>query len=142
MVGAAKAPAYAGVVSNYAGHEHAAKVMEVVIWLSWFVTVFLLFIVLCNFMISYISQTYEDVLEMQTEDTYETRCRLNYEFYVMLKFYWQKVVYKDPSEYNFNCFLLTADFDRIDQDPNAAEHTGFTKKIKGSLDEHKLIMKN
>ena len=104
----------AGTVSNYAGNEQAARVMQVVIWLSWFVTVFLLFIVLCNFMISYISQTYEDVLEMQTEDTYETRCRLNYEFYVMLKFYWQKVVYKDPAEYNFNCFLLTADFDRID----------------------------
>ena len=49
---------------------------------------------------------------------------------------------KDPSEYNFNCFLLTADLDRIDQDPNSAEHTGLTKKIKGSLDEHKLIMKN
>ena len=101
-------------ISNYSDHETAAAIMEIAVWLAWFFTVFLLFIVLCNFMISYISQSYEDVLEMQTEDTYETRCRLNYEFYMMLKFYYENIIFKDKAEYNFNCFLLTADFDKID----------------------------
>ena len=54
----------------------------------------------------------------------------------MLKFYYEKIIFKDPKEYNFNCFLLTADFDKIDKDPNSNENTGFTKKIKGNLDEH------
>ena len=42
-------------VSNYIGNESVSLLMEVTIWLSWFFSVFLLFIVLCNFMISYIS---------------------------------------------------------------------------------------
>lgn len=107
-------------------NEFIAKAMEVLIWIAWIVTVFLLFIILCNFMISYISQTYEDVLELKTEDTYQTRCELNYEFYIMLKWWFEHT----NSEYNFNCFLVTADFDKIDIDPGSQEHTGFTKKIK------------
>lgn len=121
-----------------------------VIWFIWFATCFFLFIILCNFMISYISQTYEDVLEMQTEDTYERRCELNYEFYSVFKFFKETLIYwkgaegkrKEKEDYIFNCFLLTANFDKIDVDSGSTEHTGFTKKIKTNLDEHKLIMKN
>ena len=67
-------------------------------------------------MISYISQTYEDVLEMQTEDTYETRCHLNNEYYIMLKFWYTVILRKNPDDYNFNCFLITADFNQIEYD--------------------------
>lgn len=118
-------------------HEGVAKAMEVLIWIAWFSTVFVLFIILCNFMISYISQTYEDVLELKTENTYQTRCDLNYEYYIMLK-WWYDVTGRET---NFNCFLVTADFDRIDIDPGSQEHTGFTKKIKQNLDEHKNLIK-
>ena len=78
---------------------------------------------------------------MQTEDTYETRCKLNYEFYSIYKFY-KENIRKGSEDYIFNCFLLTATFDGIDRDGGNEEHTGFTKKIKSNLDDHKLIMKN
>lgn len=95
------------------------KAFEAMIWMSWVTTVVVLFIILCNFMISYISQTYEDVLEHQTEDTYSERCGLNSEYYTMLKFirkYIMRTSQAEEAAYNFNCFLVTADFNNIDKD--------------------------
>ena len=60
----------------------------------------------------------------------------------MLKFWYTIILRKNPDEYNFNCFLITADFNCIDYDSGSQEHTGFTKKIKASLDDHKLEIKN
>ena len=109
--------------------------MVVTIWFIWFITIFFLFIILCNFMISYISQTYENVLENQLEDTYETRCQLNYEFYSVYKFL-TDTIFKGKGDFIFNCFLLTADFECIELD--SGEHTGLTRKIRSNLNNHEL----
>lgn len=37
--------------------------MILLIWVFWIIIVIFLFIILCNFLIAYISQSYEDVLE-------------------------------------------------------------------------------
>ena len=117
-------------------------VMTSLIWLSWILTVVVLFIILCNFLISYISQCYEDVLEQQIMDTYSTRCDLNNEYYIMQRFIRKYVFRRSEEYYNFNCFLLTADFNLIDYDPDSQENTGLTKKIKQNLEDHKILVKN
>jgi len=65
-----------------------ARMMRVVIWLMWIFMVTFLFIVLCNFLIAYISQSYEDVLEKRIPDIYSQRCILNEEYYLFRRWFW------------------------------------------------------
>ena len=75
-------------------------------------------------------------------DTYSTRCDLNNEYYIMLRFIGKYILRRSEEYYNFNCFLLTADFNLIDYDPDSQENTGLTKKIKQNLEDHKILVKN
>lgn len=60
----------------------------------------------------------------------------------MLKFIGKYILRRSSEYYNFNCFLITADFKTIDQDPDSPENTGLTKKIKQNLEDHKILVKN
>jgi len=56
------------------------------IWVFFVVIVIFLFIILCNFMVAYVSQSYEDVLENKTRNIYDQRCTLNDEYYLFRHF--------------------------------------------------------
>ena len=83
----------------------------ILIHVVWVLAIVIMFIILCNFMISYISQSYEDVLEMRTEDIFNDRCQFNQEYQVALKVFTKFIgLIKSTATLNFNCFLLTSDF--------------------------------
>jgi len=56
------------------------------VWAFWIVIVIFLFIILINFMVAYITQSYEDVLEKRIKAIYHQRCDLNTEYYLFRRF--------------------------------------------------------
>jgi len=109
--------------------------MRVVIWASWIFLVTFLFIVLCNFLIAYISQSYEDVLEKRIPDIYSQRCVLNEEYYLARRWFWN--TFKKSNIKSFDCFLLTFDTNDNFGDDEADAHLGVIKKVQETLKEHK-----
>ena len=104
-----------------------ARVMRVVIWLLWIFLVTFLFIVLCNFLIAYISQSYEDVLEKRIPDIYSQRCILNEEYYLFRRWFW--TTFKKSNIKAFDCFLLTFDTNDNLGDDEMDAHLGVIKKV-------------
>ena len=109
--------------------------MRVVIWAFWIFLVTFLFIVLCNFLIAYISQSYEDVLEKRIPDIYSQRCVLNEEYYLARRWFWN--TFKKTNIKSFDCFLLTFDTNDNFGDDEADAHLGVIKKVQETLKEHK-----
>ena len=93
-----------------------------------------LFIVLCNFLIAYISQSYEDVLDKRIPDIYKQRCVLNEEYYLFRKWLWKK--FHDKKIRSFDCFLLTFDTNDNLGDGDDDAHLGVIKKVQDTLKEH------
>lgn len=60
--------------------------MVYVIWLFWFGTIIFLPIVQLNFLIAFISEAFEDVLDTSMEILYVQRCKLNLEYYIIRRF--------------------------------------------------------
>ena len=87
-----------------------ANIMIFLIWVFWVVIVIFLFIILCNFLIAYISQSYEDVLENKIQNIYQQRCALNDEYYLFRSFLDKLSCFKRYRLDRFNCFILSADF--------------------------------
>lgn len=61
--------------------------MESIIWLIWFFNQFIVLIILLNFLIAIISQSYEMVMTKTSESKYKQRSDLNVECYLVLKYY-------------------------------------------------------
>jgi hypothetical protein len=112
-----------------------ARGMRLVIWIMWIFLVTFLFIVLCNFLIAYISQSYEDVLEKRIPDIYKQRCVLNEEYYLFRKWFWKK--FRSNKIKSFDCFLLTFDTNDNLGDDDADAHLGVIKKVQETLKDHK-----
>jgi hypothetical protein len=106
---------------------HLARIMRVVIWLLWIFLVTFLFIVLCNFLIAYISQSYEDVLEKRIPDIYSQRCILNEEYYLFRRWFW--TTFNGTKIKSFDCFLLTFDTNDNLGDDEMDAHLGVIKKV-------------
>ena len=64
-------------------HWYLKKILTWMLWMTWVYNIIILFIVLCNFLIAYISQSYEEVLEMQTESQFRQMCELNEDHYLL-----------------------------------------------------------
>tara|TARA_B110000285_G_C14935981_1_gene519600 strand:- start:444 stop:770 length:327 start_codon:yes stop_codon:yes gene_type:complete len=108
--------------------------MIVAVWIFFVIVVIFLFIILANFLIAYISQSYEDVLENKVRNIYTQRCTLNDEYYlfrrwISLKFSNRKG-FEDYKLEIFNIFLLTADFN-TDSNDKSGDHgnIGVIKKV-------------
>jgi hypothetical protein len=94
-----------GIIDN---HKTLAYLMIVCVWGFWIIIVIFLFIILINFMVAYITQSYEDVLEKKIKNIYHQRCDLNCEYYLFRRFIHNiSASYKMP---NWNTFILSADF--------------------------------
>ena len=103
------------------------------VWFCWFMMVVFLFIILCNFMISYIGQSYEEVLEHQIENKYSQRCELNTEFYTLYDFL--RGFFKGDKK-EMAIFLLTGDFEGyldIHSQEQENGYSGVVKKLKVAM---------
>lgn len=115
-----------------------AKLMIFSVWVFFVVVVIFLFIILCNFLIAYISQSYEDVLENKTKNIYSQRCTLNDEYYLFRHFLSSK--FPDSKYFKleqFNSFLLTADFNTNQDNQEDCGNLGVIKKVQNILISHK-----
>mmetsp|Transcript_19632 Transcript_19632/g.30271 ORF Transcript_19632/g.30271 Transcript_19632/m.30271 type:complete len:202 (+) Transcript_19632:2112-2717(+) len=68
-----------------------SKLVVSLLWLMWFVNIFLMLIMLLNFLIAVISQTYERVASSQISYTYKDRAEMNQECMQILSHF-----YKSP----------------------------------------------
>ena len=94
-----------------------------------------LFIVLCNFLIAYISQSYEDVLEKRIPDIYTQRCKLNEEWYLIRRSFYR--CFNTKFIKPFDSFLITFDTSDTLGDDDMDAHLGVIKKVQETLKEHK-----
>ena len=117
-----------------------ARFMRLIIWLFWLALVVFLFIVLCNFLIAYISQSYEDVLENKIPNIYRQRCILNEEYYLFRR--WLLATFKPQLIKPFDCFLLTFDTDDKLDDEDQDANLGVIKKVQETLKEHKIEVRD
>jgi len=61
------------------------SIILVVIWVIWFLNQWFIFMILLNFIIALISQSYDDVMEKQMETEYLQKTKLNRECRFMMK---------------------------------------------------------
>lgn len=88
--------------------------MILIVWAFFVVIVIFLFIILGNFLIAYISQSYEDVLENKIRNKYAQRCILNDEYYLFRSFMSELFPKSERWKMEpFNCLILTADFNKV-----------------------------
>jgi hypothetical protein len=64
----------------------APHVMIGVIWAVWILNQFLMLIILLNFLIAIISQSYDAVMAKATNNAYAQRCRLNRDYRIVVNF--------------------------------------------------------
>ena len=72
-------------------NENRANILECLIWFTWFLNVIVFFLVLCNFLISYICSSYEEILENSEETLYMQRCELNASYYLLVSYFMKKM---------------------------------------------------
>jgi hypothetical protein len=61
----------------------SAKIMIVITWLNWWLNHYIMLIIILNFLIAIISQSYEQVMTTSEVTKYEQRCQMNIEYYVL-----------------------------------------------------------
>lgn len=79
-----------------------------VIWVFWFIHQYLVLIILLNFLIAIISESYENVMSEETQQKYMHRCELNLECLVILN--------KKRSLEHFNKMILATQKDEASGD--------------------------
>lgn len=62
-----------------AQNTYQSQIVIYLLWILWFINLFLMLIILLNFLIAVISQTYERVAGSQTNYTYKDRAEMNEE---------------------------------------------------------------
>ena len=81
------------------------------IWFIWFLNQWFIFMILLNFVIALISQSYETVMTKAMEAKYAQRTKLNKECQLVMKSY-------GAHHRNRNIFLMTATHEDHDTDPD------------------------
>lgn len=82
------------------GNYYIPRFMILLIWIVWLFNQFLIFIILLNFLIAIISESYLDTLSRADFYKYKERCEMNIEVMLSLEF-----LNKLSS---FECFILSA----------------------------------
>lgn len=95
-----------------------------VIYTFWFLNQFFILIVLINFLIAVISQSYENVMDTATVIKYEQRCILNSNISIIHEH--RKVLKK-----NYDCVILSSNT----QHDGENEWSGFCQAVKGYVKE-------
>lgn len=95
-IGDISAPKYEfWIETEYDGNNFAPKLMIFLIWSIWLFNQFLVLIILLNFLIAIISESYVSTLEKKEYYKYVQRCEMNIETMIALNFLGKLV----PHEY-------------------------------------------
>ena len=113
-----------------------AKIMIVFVWMTWVFFILFFFIVLINFLIAYISQSYEDVLEDRIVNAYSQRCTLNEEFYLVRNWFYQTFYPERLTQ--FDIFLLSFDTNNTLGGGGQDMHLGVIKKVQDTLRDYRI----
>lgn len=70
------------------GDKVKAEIMILLIWFLWILEVYLMLIILTNFLIALVSQIYEQIMNEKMLTIYRAKSKLNFE-YVQYQAFWQ-----------------------------------------------------
>jgi hypothetical protein len=101
------------------------------IWVVWWINQWFIFMILLNFIISLLNQSYEKVMNSATKITYSLRAGLNQEAYVIRK---KLGFYKE----NMSMFLLTANSESSENGDD--EWQGYIKSVKNFVFAENAIL--
>ena len=119
-VGDISAPKYEfWIETEFDGNYFAPNLMITLIWLIWLSNQFLVLIILLNFLIAIISESYANTLEKKEYYKYVQRCEMNIETMIALDFVGKLV----PHDY----FILSTN---IENEHDDSELKGHTESIK------------
>jgi hypothetical protein len=113
------------VLAQHVASTTAPHLMIGVIWAIWIFNQFLMLIILLNFLIAIISQSYDAVMAKATNNVYAQRCRLNRDYRIVVNF--RRWFTQVPSE----VLILTAN--SFTDESQGDEWLGFVKTIKLSV---------
>lgn len=98
--------------------QHPSTLRVCTVYAMWFLTQFIVLIILLNFLIAVISQSYENVMNSSIILTYNNRCDFNKEMYQVGFNY----------SFNNNCVVLSVPDPEIAQE--SSEWVGFVQTMK------------
>lgn len=107
-------------------------------WVLFLFNEFFIFIVLLNFLIAIISQSYEEVMSEEEINRYRSRCELNVEVSILLDKFYSLKYGSDNFMKDRLCFYLMAD-PQLNDDEN--EFQGFVRTIKNSIKRQNQLLK-
>jgi len=107
------------------------SVALIVLWSFWFINIFLMLIIILNFLIAEVSQTYDRVKGSGKMFLYQKKCEINWNAYVYRKMFGYE---KDDK---FQIIVFKSPKDVLDLANAADEFYGFTNTI--AKDAKKLI---
>lgn len=87
-------PAYDDLNGNSKVGFFAKQSQIFLIWCTWFICTFSMIIILLNFLIAVITESYEEVATKQSIYTYLHKAELNEECYSLLSYFWNMPDYK------------------------------------------------
>ena len=93
VMGEIGVPAYEDL-ENRQKHWIALQSQIFLIWCTWFICTFSMIIILLNFLIAVITETYEEVATKQSIYTYVHKASLNEEIYHIISFFFRMKPYK------------------------------------------------
>jgi len=100
-------------------------------WILWFVQLFVMQIILLNFLIAVISQTYEDVVSSQLNYTYKDKAEMNEECQLILSTLWYKGEVK----------MIVFTYDKNIFTSESGEWGGIVDSIKGIVEKSNVTTK-
>ena len=78
-----KYEAWSGLIEAGEGGEIGAKVVICIIWLAWWLNQYVMVIIMLNFLIAIISQSYEEVMSKTSLSVYTQKCQMNTEYAIL-----------------------------------------------------------
>ena len=130
-VGDIQPPGYSFWIAAAAKNEHVAVFMIYFIWLIWFCTLFINLVILLNFLIAIISQSYEDVMSREVITKYGLRSTMNEQCRLIMK----ALSFSD----NVTMFVLSAN-NQHEMDGN--NWLGFVNTLKKHMNQQTILLNN
>lgn len=127
-IGDVRAPLYDFWVDNYGSYPTSSTWVITIIWLIWFANAFFVFIILLNFLIAIISQSFEEVMSKSLNFQYKHSAELNRECQLIRNAFNLRT--------NYDIFLLTTASFKQDQNQ---EWSGFVNAIRRYVKMQNLV---
>jgi hypothetical protein len=129
-VGDLGVPQYSFWTDGYAlGLDTSSDIMIVFIWLIWFLNQYINLIIGLNFLISIVGQSYEQVMSMQTFQTFTQRCKILSEYVEVGEVFNKFAVFKRFAPTKSNMFYIYTKESESEKD-SSEEWLGITRTVQ------------